>query len=290
MKGCRSVASGVFVLVMWLAVTSAITARLPAQCTNLWLPGDGILGVAGLSGQNGSVWATTTWDPDGAGPATPVLVVAGDFDLAGSTLAHRIATWDPATGEWSALGSGMDSVVRTLATLPNGDLVAGGIFTTAGGVSARRIARWNGTAWSPLGSGMDDQVHALATLPNGDLVAGGVFTTADSDRWLERNHADDRRVLAGAADQGFWHPRGGTDMPRQGRSDRVFLRVATARVVGSPRESADQKGISGSNAHSRLHRGFVQRILPGRSRELAVGVTEHPRGFIWIDCPLDERT
>jgi hypothetical protein len=72
----------------------------------------------------------------------------------------------------------MNNIVRTLAVLPNGDLVAGGDFTTAGGVAANRVARWNGTSWSPLGSGMSSFVSALAVLPNGDLVAGGQFTTA----------------------------------------------------------------------------------------------------------------
>jgi len=62
--------------------------------------------------------------------------------------------------------------------MPTGDLVAGGGFTTAGGVAANRIARWNGSAWSALGSGMNGEVTALAVMPNGDLVAGGWFTTA----------------------------------------------------------------------------------------------------------------
>jgi hypothetical protein len=68
--------------------------------------------------------------------------------------------------------------VSALAVRPNGDVVAGGYFTTAGGVAANRIARWDGLSWSPLGSGMDDWVNALAVLPNGDLMTGGRFTTA----------------------------------------------------------------------------------------------------------------
>jgi hypothetical protein len=64
------------------------------------------------------------------------------------------------------------------ALLPNGDLVAGGNFSSAGGVSANNIARWNGMSWSALGSGVTGIVSALTTLPNGDLVAGGLFTSA----------------------------------------------------------------------------------------------------------------
>jgi hypothetical protein len=58
------------------------------------------------------------------------------------------------------------------------DLYAGGEFTTAGGGSASKIARWNGSSWSPLGSGMNDRVNAIALSGNGDLYAGGRFTTA----------------------------------------------------------------------------------------------------------------
>ena len=67
-----------------------------------------------------------------------------------------------------------------MSTLPNGDLVAGGAFTSAGGVNADSIARWDGAGWSPLGSGMLGNVSALATLPNGALVAGGPFIAAGS--------------------------------------------------------------------------------------------------------------
>jgi hypothetical protein len=72
-----------------------------------------------------------------------------------------------------------------LAVLPNCGFVAGGIFTTAGGVTANRIACWNGSSWSAFGSGMNSDVRALAVLPNGDLVAGGVFTTAGG---VQANH------------------------------------------------------------------------------------------------------
>jgi len=57
------------------------------------------------------------------------------------------------------------------------ELYAGGSFTTAGGVSANRIAKWNGSSWSALGSGMDATVNALAAVGS-DLYAGGDFTTA----------------------------------------------------------------------------------------------------------------
>jgi len=80
---------------------------------------------------------------------------------------------------WNALGSGMDGwYVGALVVDRQGNLYAGGDFTTAGSLPANRIAMWDGSTWSPLGSGMDDQVNAMAIGADGDLYAGGWFTTA----------------------------------------------------------------------------------------------------------------
>lgn len=77
---------------------------------------------------------------------------------------------------WLPLGSGMNSQVTAL-TVYNGELIAGGDFTMAGGVPVNSIAKWNGTSWSPLGSGIIGVVNAL-TVYNNELIAGGHFFTA----------------------------------------------------------------------------------------------------------------
>lgn len=84
-----------------------------------------------------------------------------------------------ASGSWSALGTGTNDTVYSTATGPDGTLYAGGNFTSAGGVSANRIAKWDGTTWRALGAGMNlSNVEALAVAPDGTLYAGGSFTTA----------------------------------------------------------------------------------------------------------------
>jgi hypothetical protein len=70
------------------------------------------------------------------------------------------------------MGGSYRSYFSARAVLPNGDLAAGGYFTTAGGLSANNVARWNGSTWAPLGTGIYESVDALAVLPSGDLVAG----------------------------------------------------------------------------------------------------------------------
>ncbi len=74
------------------------------------------------------------------------------------------------------MGSGLNGFsALAMASLPNGDLVAGGSFTLALG---NNIARWDGANWLTVAAGTDNMVRCLATLPDGVLVAGGNFATA----------------------------------------------------------------------------------------------------------------
>jgi hypothetical protein len=127
-----------------------------------------------LAGLNGPVNAMVEWDPDGAGPLPPVLVVGGQFTVAADQNVQNLAAWDGA--HWSSVSTGVNNTVSALAVAPNNDLIVGGSFTAAGSVPANRIARWNGSAWSAYGAGLDNSVYSVAVMPNGDVVAGGFFT------------------------------------------------------------------------------------------------------------------
>lgn len=87
--------------------------------------------------------------------------------------------WDHSIGQ-----PGMDHQVNAFAIFDDGagpKLYAGGQFTTAGGVDAGGIARWDGAAWSPLGEGVWGSVNALTVFDDGSgpaLYAGGTFTLA----------------------------------------------------------------------------------------------------------------
>src|SRR5690606_2012417 len=100
-------------------------------------------------------------DGSGVGPA---LYAGGYFTTVGGITANNIARWDGSS--WSPLGSGMNNSVYALTVFDDGSgtgpaLYAGGAFTTAGGVTVNRIAKWDGSSWSPLGSGMSGSVRAL---------------------------------------------------------------------------------------------------------------------------------
>ena len=109
------------------------------------------------------------------------------------------------------MGSGTDGQVDTL-TVYNGDLIAGGYFTIAGGVECNCIARWDGAAWHPLGSGMNMPVRALMVHANA-LIAGGQFSVAGGEvcnriarwngaAWQPIDGGTDGEVLSLVADAG----------------------------------------------------------------------------------------
>lgn len=69
----------------------------------------------------------------------------------------------------------MNDEVFALAVF-NNELIAGGVFTSAGGTPVKNIARWNGLSWQSLGEGLGFSVLALSVI-DGDLIAGGGFQT-----------------------------------------------------------------------------------------------------------------
>src|SRR5260370_572219 len=99
----------------------------------------------------------------------------------------RVARGDGAEGSGLGRGMrlrGMGARVWALTAFDDGTgpaLYAGGQFTTAGGVAANYVAKWDGSQWSALGSGTDAVVWALTVFDDGTgpaLYAGGTFQRA----------------------------------------------------------------------------------------------------------------
>lgn len=101
---------------------------------------------------------------------------SGD-DVVAEILAWNGEAWRPLGGGMTGSAAGPYPEIYTL-TAYQGELIAGGYFTTAGGVTANGVASWNGTRWQPLGNGIYGTVWAL-TVYNGELIAGGSFPSVD---------------------------------------------------------------------------------------------------------------
>ncbi len=121
-------------------------------------------------------WANPYKDTTRIGNAITLKLNSGMSAIvdSGAVQMPPVPPWVPDNGT-----NGTNGEIQALIVYDN-KLIAGGIFTTAGGVSAKYIAAWaawDGTTWSPLGSGMNGPVYAL-TVYDGKLIAGGYFTTA----------------------------------------------------------------------------------------------------------------
>ncbi len=79
--------------------------------------------------------------------------------------------------DWVSMGGvqGVDSQINALAVDAEGNLYAGGVFTVAGNVKSRGLAKWNGSEWSSMnaGSGLRSVSAILAT--SIDLYIAGIF-------------------------------------------------------------------------------------------------------------------
>jgi hypothetical protein len=178
--------------------------------------GGSFTNAGGVSANCIAKWNGSSWSALGSGMSGRVealaimgtdLYAGGRFTNAGGVTVNYIAKWNGSS--WSALGSGMSGgVVPTYTRVDalqviGSDLYVGGYFTSAGGVPANYIARWNGTSWSALGSGMDLWVNALAVIGT-DLYAGGYFTTAggaDANRIAKWNGSSWSALGSGMSSQ-----------------------------------------------------------------------------------------
>ncbi len=123
---------------------------------------------------------------DGSGPA---LYCTGSLVINNTPFSDGIgiARWNGSA--WTAVGGGLrDGPGNACTVFDSGEgpeLVVAGQFTRVGPitswVSARRIARWNGTRWAALGAGVDRTVNAVEPFDDGSglkLYVGGEFLEA----------------------------------------------------------------------------------------------------------------
>ncbi len=145
--------------------------RAQPACSGQWLATPD----RSLSGVDRTAFALTTWDPDGNGPRSAVLVVGGSFALAGGITAYHVAQWDGATQRWSAMGQ-LPGTVGQLVTIDN--------VVYAAGTGLMGAYRWDGQTWTQLPTVAQqyprfDVLFGLA----GHLIAFGIYYSGVYDGW-----------------------------------------------------------------------------------------------------------
>ncbi len=179
----------------WSAVTTAPTLSGSVHDlvgfddgggTDLYATGD-FSGLSGSSGVGIAKREGQIWTGLGSGLAGGVgrgnklatfeelgsrkLFVGGYFASVNGIAASSIARWDGTS--FTPVGGGLGpstADVRAFEVFDDGTgpaLYAGGTFTTAGSVSASRVARWDGVTWSPLAAGSANIVQTLITFDDG---------------------------------------------------------------------------------------------------------------------------
>ena len=197
----------------------AITTRVVSLTTF-----EGALVAGGFFATAGGVdadfiaqWDGSTWAPVGDGMSGAVraltvydgdLIAGGGFLDAGGETVNGIARWNGS--EWQPLGGGVTNPSSgnqpfvSALTVWNGDLIASGRFTHAGGNQVNLVARWDGAEWHSLGDGIfgfngpTAEASALAVY-DGDLIVGGNY-----DLFLQGPNANNIARWDGSA----WHRLG----------------------------------------------------------------------------------
>ncbi len=148
-----------------------VANNLPVSNVVLW-EGSGAIPLT--NDLNATIWTSAS---DSAGN----VYFGGDFVRVPQNRSVGYAgKWSPADDSWTELGSGTNGAIVAMAVDSGDNLYAGGVFTTAGGKSANRIAKWNGTNWSSMASGANGIVFTLAAVSPTRIYAGGTFTTMGS--------------------------------------------------------------------------------------------------------------
>ncbi len=129
-----------------------------------------------------------TWAADGSLVAASL---ADDLQL--SRLSCRAGGPNGSPATWRTVGSGANGNLSLVRTLPNGDLIIGGAFTSINGVSANRIATLRSTwseqiapGWAPTPPGQDVRYLAARSAPGTQYYRSGpelAFGASPAWRW-----------------------------------------------------------------------------------------------------------
>jgi uncharacterized delta-60 repeat protein len=113
------------------------------------------------------------------------ILIGGEFTSVNNTNRNRIArlnadgsldtSFDPAAGA--------GDIVRTVALMPGGQVLVGGLFTTFAGVSKTHLARLNNNGSLdpsfPAGSGPNGDVYFASPQPDSTILISGDFTSVN---------------------------------------------------------------------------------------------------------------
>lgn len=138
----------------------------------------GSISTSAISRWDGSNWYTLGTSPFIIAEVTGMVVDGQYLWISAWRGGSFLRKFDSLSSTWTDYSS-FNRRPLGLALI-GGYLYVGGLFTTVGGISASRAAKYNISSgvWSALGSGLDDEVYVMGR--NGtDLYFSGAFLNAD---------------------------------------------------------------------------------------------------------------
>jgi|GEM_PF-6093849 len=238
-----------------------------------------------------AIWNGSAWSALGTGLSATAysaieladgrVVVGGSFTSAGGVPAQKIAVWNGAT--WSAMGAGLDRfVVRTLATLQNGDIVAAGEFDENLVLDLPRgIARWDGTAWRDMDGGLFRQ-------GNGTVWVDSIVPLDDGGLIVMSNARKLQETGIGITLLSRWHPERGWSPVASGFSGIIYT---TSRTVAGRTYVGGTFYSIGDSGHSQgiaVWDGGRWRGMPG-NRSVVLNIAVLPDGDAVIASSVTNR-
>jgi hypothetical protein len=115
-------------------------------------------------------------------PVDGLFYFGGSFTTIGGVAANYVASYDPVTDAFAALGVGTSGVVRDLDFDGAGNVYVTGNFANAGGAAANHVAKWDISlaAWFPIGPipGLNSQGYSIAVAAEDSLWIGLLWNSA----------------------------------------------------------------------------------------------------------------
>jgi len=168
--------------------------------------------IGGVAANNIAYWDGSQWHALGSGVDDQVYALAvhdgklyagGFFYHAGGVQARHIAYWDEQN--WSRMGIGVTEIVSMspiqTINVYQGEIYAGGGYTSIGGVDVNGLARWDGSLWHDTGFGdLEGAVSGAVFAMSGegdnlwiggwlydriDYMVGEGITRFDGNTWSE---------------------------------------------------------------------------------------------------------
>ncbi len=185
-SGWEALGSGVDCQLAGCNSTVGLIAALSIDDAGIVYAGGDFSRAGGSPAKNIAKWNGVSWAPlsEGVSGCARNCITAMQFDrhgdlFVGGAFSGYLAKWNGVM--WSSIISGgswngcdWNYCVSSLVFDDANALFVGGIFTTISGVSANRVAKWDGETWQSVGAGVSGNVYALS-YRDGFLYAGGTF-------------------------------------------------------------------------------------------------------------------